>query len=355
MDFELNPDLSRGWFHWIVGVLRDPDSDRNTMGPPVPATKGGQKKQALANQALVAMENGQPRSLPAHPSLGRLQLTFATKKSYMCCTKPALGEPKLVTQFTATQVGERHAPLLSSLAQMASDKQLTRAEIKEVRDAVVMQGFAQIKREPDPNSTPQSSPPQLLELHSENCPPHHQPQTYLTNLKTNLKPGECLTCRVVAAPEPSTFTEVTLSCCCPTHATTSALLNWVLLQVQFFLLQSQTKTQVLELRPTLSPQSSGDVYSFMVLVWTCGYIWLLHWCCAMTSRLKGCQCGHLQNWGWPMSDKQRTWEHTKPRDSRPRCRGGKRMPEHKSQQQGQNRHAQTTKDPISTKGFGPYR
>ena len=74
-----------------------------------------------------------------HATLGGLKLTFASAKSYACCTLPE-EVPKLLFEITAKQVGQaHHGPLTLALAQAASAKGLSREEIKALKDEVLRQ------------------------------------------------------------------------------------------------------------------------------------------------------------------------------------------------------------------------
>ena len=63
--------------------------------------------------------------------------TYAKTKSYLVSSKKEPGFPALVAQFTEGQVGAQHADLLESLASITVERGLNRAQIKELRDAVL--------------------------------------------------------------------------------------------------------------------------------------------------------------------------------------------------------------------------
>ena len=114
--------------------------------PIMPPTRGGQKKEAMKKKqdndlqslegTMCASGKLQNRHLQ-HPSLGKVSLTFASKKSYMCTTRPQVDQPALLAQFTESQVGQDHGPLLLSLASTVVKEGLERDYIKALKDAVL--------------------------------------------------------------------------------------------------------------------------------------------------------------------------------------------------------------------------
>ena len=111
-----------------------------------PPPGGGQKKEAMQkkqDKELLNLEGTtcasgklQNRHLQ-HPSLGQLSLTFASKKSYMCTSRPQVDQPALLAQFTESQVGKDHGPLLLCLASTVVKEGLERDDIKALKEAVL--------------------------------------------------------------------------------------------------------------------------------------------------------------------------------------------------------------------------
>ena len=138
------------WFNCLIEIPTDLSAD---WAPCVPPKRGGQKKEAMKRreqqeqteqQAVQQQQQQQhadstarPRSFPAHESMGSFSLTYAKTKSYMICSKPLPDEAAMVTQFTEGQVGALHPHLLQALAATASNHNLTRQEIKDLRELLV--------------------------------------------------------------------------------------------------------------------------------------------------------------------------------------------------------------------------
>ena len=102
---------------------------------PLPPKRGDQKKRALAeaeNQEVPLSS----RKLPGHAELGYLKLTLGSKKSYVTCTEPREGFPKLVVEFTEHQ-SPQHQALMAALFKEAADHLLDRVQIKALKVAVL--------------------------------------------------------------------------------------------------------------------------------------------------------------------------------------------------------------------------
>ena len=110
---------------------------------PLPAKRGAQKKEALERQAGGGKQKGQSKkkkaekkkkggkgTLVAHESLGRLKVTLAAVKSYICCTEPG-DMPAFITEVKESHAGKHHQRIIQNLAKEASEKLLTREEIKQ--------------------------------------------------------------------------------------------------------------------------------------------------------------------------------------------------------------------------------
>ena len=147
---------------------------QETWAPPIPASRGGQKKEALKRrheqqeQDNPATNNTLAKSFE-HPTLGHLTLTYAQGKSYAVASKCQPGVPRMVVQFTEAQVGANHGIFLEALIYSACCKNLDRSSIKELRDSIIEQRrwsspMTCIKKASHPKDTqlPSTDQPDLL-------------------------------------------------------------------------------------------------------------------------------------------------------------------------------------------------
>ena len=151
----LEASEGHAWGCCII-ASRSPRVSQEHWPSPLPPKRGGQKKEALLRQEGQARKrrNGghhrgvhkKPASakrnksiagtLDAHESLGRLKVTLASYKSYICCTEPG-DLPFFLVELKQSQVGDDHQSLISELALEASEKLLTRQQIKERRAEIL--------------------------------------------------------------------------------------------------------------------------------------------------------------------------------------------------------------------------
>ena len=158
------------------GLLALPEEDgvcaENQWTAPIPAGRGAQKKAALRRQEEDPKKKKSKgkgkgkdsgRTLP-HAKYGLLRVTLGSAKSYIVCTEPPPSEPKFLVELNKSQCGDNHGSLILSLARIASTKQLSREEMRELKATIL----AQLK---GPSKTYKSHPPRRKQQ-------HHHPKPY---------------------------------------------------------------------------------------------------------------------------------------------------------------------------------